>query len=120
MMVPRDNHSAGAPALQEVDLRRIEDALLEALLDVGAGRSNAVDRLLNELDAADGAHDDTASANARGRGFSRRAQVEQLLVAAVSDTHPDRNRALARLLDEIPDAPHVPPPVEITPACYWA
>ena len=33
--------------------------------------------------------------------FTGGEQVEQLLAAAVLDTHPDRNRALDRILDEI-------------------
>jgi hypothetical protein len=69
--------------LGEADLRRIEAALLDALLDVHSDRGNAVDRLLDDP------------------GFAGREQVEQLLVAAVLDTHPDRNRALDRLLDDM-------------------
>ena len=69
--------------LGEADLRRLEAALLDALLDVGPDRNNAVDRLLDDP------------------GFAGREQVEQLLVAAVLDTHPDRNRALDRLLDDM-------------------
>ena len=69
--------------LGEADLRRLEAALLDALLDVRSDRGNAVDRLLDDP------------------GFAGREQVEQLLVAAVMDTHPDRNRALDRLLEDM-------------------
>ncbi len=69
--------------LGEADLRRLEAALLDALLDVRSDRGNAVDRLLDD------------------RWLAGREQVEQLLVAAVLDTHPDRNRALDRLLDDM-------------------
>ena len=69
--------------LGEADLRRLEAALLDALLDVRSDRSNAVDQLLGDP------------------AFTGREQAEQLLVAAVLDTHSDRNRALDRLLDDI-------------------
>ena len=69
--------------LGESDLRRLEVALLDALLDVQPDHANAVDRLLDDLD------------------FAAREEVEQFLVAAVLDTHSDRNRALDRLLDDI-------------------
>jgi hypothetical protein len=88
----------------EADLRRIEQALLDAILDVHPNRSNALDRLLEDMDAADGADDDTASPAGRGAGHSRRQQVEALLQAAVLDTTPaDRNRTLDRLLGDTPD-----------------
>lgn len=69
--------------LGETDLRRLEAALLDAILDVRPDRTNAVDHLLSDP------------------AFTGGAQVEQFLVAAVLDTHPDRNRALDRILDEI-------------------
>ena len=103
----------GNPAgtLGEADLRRIESALLEALLDVHAGRANAVDELLAELSSADGAHDDTNALAQRDAGQSRRKQIEELLATAVLDTHPDRNRALDRILGELTEggAGTVPP-----------
>src|SRR5688572_7713224 len=94
---------AGVPVdavgtLDAADLQRIESALLAAILDVQPGRANAVDQLLSDFDAADGAHDDTSSHAARDTGVSRRKQVEELLFAAVLDTHSDRNRALDRIL----------------------
>ena len=84
--------SAALPmTLGETDLRRLEAALLDALLDVQPDHANAVDRLLDDPNFAGGEH------------------VEQLLVAAVLDTHPDRNRALDRLLGDITHAkPAVP------------
>ena len=81
--------TAAAPQmLGEIDLRRIEAALLDALLDVGGGRSNAVDRLL----------DDPALSGDR-------QQVQQLLHAAVRDTGSDRNRALDEILDRMMKSP---------------
>jgi hypothetical protein len=75
---------ADAPlTLGETDLRRIEAALLDALLDVRHDRSNAVDLLLDDPALSKG-----------------RAQVEQLLHAAVMDTGSDRNQALDRLLGQ--------------------
>ena len=72
-----------SPTLGDTDLRRLEAALLEALLDVRPDRTNAVDRLLDDP------------------GFAGNEGVERLLHAAVMDTHPDRNRALDRLLDDM-------------------
>lgn len=90
--------------LGEADLRRLEQAMLDAILDVQPNGSNALDRLLEEMDAADSAHDDTACMPDRDAGQSRRKQVQELLVAAVLDTAPaDRNRELDRLLGEMPD-----------------
>lgn len=88
--------------LGEADLRRIEQALLDAILDVHPNQTNALDRLLDDM-AADHTHDDTEGAPDRGAGHTRRQQVEELLVAAVLDTGPDRNRELDRLLGETPD-----------------
>jgi hypothetical protein len=84
-VAPLPVDAAPVTTLGESDLRRIEAALLDAILDVRPDRSNAVDRLL----------DDPALSS------DGREQVERLLVAAVMDTHPDRNRALDRLLDDI-------------------
>ena len=76
---------ADAPLmLGETDLRRIEAALLDALLDVGHDRSNAVDRLLDDPELS-----------------GDRAQVEQLLHAAVMDKGADRNRELDQILDRM-------------------
>jgi hypothetical protein len=91
-------------ALGEADLRRIEQAMLDAILDVHPDGTNALDRLLDDMEAADGAHDDTSPVADRDAGQSRRKQVEALLLAAVLDTTPaDRNRELDRLLGETPD-----------------
>ena len=93
-----------ATKLGEADLRRLEQAMLDAILDVHPNGTNALDRLLDDMEAADGAHDDTATAADRDAGQSRRKQVEELLVAAVLDTAPaDRDRELDRLLGEMPD-----------------
>lgn len=101
---PAASLSEAAATLGEADLRRLEQAMLDAILDVHPGGANALDRLLDDMDAADGAHDDTTSMADRDAGQSRRRQVEELLVAAVLDTTPaDRNRELDRLLGETPD-----------------
>jgi hypothetical protein len=71
----------------QIDLRQLETALLDALLDVRSDGGNAVDRLLD---------DPQLSANGR-------EHVERFLAAAVMDTGPDRNR----LLDEMLTAPVV-------------
>ena len=95
---------AAGSSIDAADLLRIERALLDAILDVHPHRTNALDRLLQDMDAADGANDDTTSAADRDAGTSRRKQVEALLVAAVLDTTPaDRSRELDRLLGQTPD-----------------
>ena len=70
--------------LGESDLHRLEQALLDAILDEREDRGNAVDRLLSESNFA-----------------GDRAHVEQLLAAAVMDNHPNRNQALDRLLGDL-------------------
>ena len=76
--------SAALPmTLGETDLRRLEAALLDALLDVQPDHANAVDRLLDDP------------------GFAAREDVEQFLLEAVLDTHSGRERALDRLLADI-------------------
>lgn len=99
--------STDAPAeagalLGEADLRRMENALLEALLDVDLDRSNALDRFLSDLDAR--AVNGTAPATDADHAKFRRAQLEALLNTAVSDTRHDRNRALDQILGSAPDA----------------
>jgi hypothetical protein len=75
--------------LRPSDLQRIEQALLDALLDVRPDNENAVDELLNDP-----------------RFAGDRAEVERFLAAAVMDTQSDRNRALDQMLGEAgPSAP---------------
>ncbi len=86
---PVDTTAANASmTLGEADLRRIETALLEAILDVRPDRSNAVDHLLDDPNLS-----------------PDRDQVEQLLVAALMDKHPNRNQALERLLGDMDSSP---------------
>ena len=67
--------------LGQSDLQRIEQALLDALLDVRPNNANAVDDLLNDP-----------------KFSGDRAEVERFLAAAVMDTNADRNRALDQIL----------------------
>jgi hypothetical protein len=77
------------PSLEiaQSDLRRIEQALLDAILDVRPNDTNALDRLLSDPKLTNG----------------DREKVERFLAAAVMDTHFDRNRALDRLLGDTSD-----------------
>jgi hypothetical protein len=79
-VAPADSTPSTIP-LRQSDLQRIEQALLDAILDVRPNNQNAVDELLNDPKFA-----------------GDRAEVERLLAAAVMDTQPDRNRALDQIL----------------------
>ena len=105
----RSSSTAGAGrtlVLADVELKRIEDALLDALLDHHTNRDNALDRLLDDMDRLD--PDRVPATTGRG-GLPaeekatgvRKARIEELLVAAVLDNHPNRNAALDRILDDI-------------------
>ena len=79
-------HAALPHSVGQIDLRQIETALLDALLDVGSDGGNAVDRLLS---------DPKLSPNGR-------EHVKRFLAAAVMDTGADRNRLLDEMMKSAP------------------
>ena len=84
--IDRRMHAA-APlpmSLGESDLRRIEQALLDALLDVRPTDANALDRLLSDPKFSHAGRED----------------VQRFLTAATMDNRSDRNRALDRLFGD--------------------
>jgi hypothetical protein len=91
----------------EIELKRIEDALLDALLETHANADNALDRLLDDMAAQEAAgrdemgFDDHASLEAEMAAPSKRSKIEELLVAAVIDNHPRRNAALDRIFADL-------------------
>jgi hypothetical protein len=93
--------------LGEVELKRIEDALLDALLDHHVNRDNALDRLLDDMNAlekksaAEPKSRSSRSAAEKSFEVGKAARIEELLVAAVLDNHPNRNQALDRILADI-------------------
>ena len=88
--------------LADVELKRVEDALLDALLDHHENRDNALDRLLDDMMRVE-VKQDAASADAAADAFGamKVQQVEELLVAAVMDNHPNRHKAIDRFFDDI-------------------
>jgi len=99
----RAKRNTSSIVVGEVELKRIEDALLEALLDTHINADNALDRLLEDMERQESAereerlvesHGDYAALEREMNTPSKRAQIEQLLVAAVIDNHPRRNAAL--------------------------
>ena len=96
--------------LADVELKRIEDALLDSLLDTHANRDNALDRLLDDMARVEStertATERTSTAGVRpfcdeALGESKVQRIEDLLVAAVMDNHPNRGRALDRIFDDL-------------------
>jgi hypothetical protein len=91
----------------EIELKRIEDALLDALLDTHANADNALDRLLEDMEQSEAAEretwpsDDYAALEAEMATPTKRSRVEELLVAAVLDNHPRRNQAIDRLFADL-------------------
>jgi hypothetical protein len=85
--------NASSFQLGRSELQRIEEALLDAILDVRPNNENAIDELLNDPKFA-----------------GDRAEVERFLAAAVMDTQSDRSRALDQLLgnaaESVPFAAH--------------
>ena len=81
-VAPEVSNAVSLP-LGQSDLQRIEQALLDAILDVRPDNTNAVDELLNDP-----------------RFAGDRAEVERFLAAAVMDTQSDRNRALDQILGQ--------------------
>ena len=98
-------------ALADLGLTRVEDALLDAILDNHRNRDSALDRLLDDMACVDRRHrdemeaaagdDDAPALPVDGYAVPKLQRIEQLLVAAVLDNHPNRNRALDRLFDDI-------------------
>jgi len=100
-------------ALADLKLAQIEDAFLDMLLDAHPRRATALDRLLDDVAAADPA-DAPALARAAvpvpdaavAAASSRR--IESALLGAVIQRHPRRDAALDRLLGDLDLAPSAP------------
>ena len=100
-------------ALADLKLAQIEDAFLDMLLDAHPRRATALDRLLDDVAAAEPA-DKPAVARAAvptpdaavAAASSRR--IESALLGAVIQHHPRREAALDRLLCDLDLAPAAP------------
>lgn len=90
--MPAFNEMMHPGTLGEFDLQLVEQALLDAILDVGSDRTNAVDRLFHKMDAAGGVSE---------ASLTRRQELEELVAVAVMDQHPNRHRALDRILNQM-------------------
>lgn len=106
----RSKRNAGSIVVGEIELKRIEDALLDALLDTHANADNALDRLLEDMELQEAAERESRLAETGGDYASlerelatpsKRSQIEELLVAAVIDNHPRRNQALDRIFADL-------------------
>ena len=105
---PRPRAAAAAPAptkklsrrLSAAALESAEDALFEALLDNHPNRDRALDRLLDDV-AAVPARREPAFRLVPQFTPQRLVLIEELLVGAVLDSHPRRDEALDRLLDDL-------------------
>ena len=103
----RTKRPARTLVLADVELKRIEDALLDSLLETHVNRDNALDRLLADMEQVEAGE----RAGLAGEAFvpaaapfaapSKRAKIEELLVAAVLDNHPNRNAALDRIFADL-------------------
>lgn len=92
----------GRIVLADVELKRIEDALLESLLDTHTNRDNALDRLLDDMTRVEADERVTAERSSRTLAApSKKARIEELLVAAVLDNHPNRSNAIDRIFADL-------------------
>ena len=89
--------------LADMELQRVEDALLDALMDVHANRDNALDRLLDDMTKVEAKERVEAARpfNDADLGQSKVERIEELLVAVVMDNHPNRHKAIDRFFDDI-------------------
>ena len=102
----RMKRTARSIVIADVELKRVEDALLDALLDTHANADNALDRLLGDMEMTEAGErnartDDYAALEAVLARPSKKSRIEELLVAAVLDNHPNRNAALDRIFDDL-------------------
>ena len=81
-------------------LRRVEDALIAAVLDAHPNASPAVDRLLDDLGVADSVRGQTNRRFASGDCIESE-RVEVRLVGLILDRHPRREAAFERLLSDL-------------------
>ena len=92
----------GAPRLSAATLERLEDALIDSLLDTHPNRDRAMGRLLRDVNraVADGSPTGFPRLhwNATECTPARLARIEELLVGAVLEGHPKRGESLDRLL----------------------
>ena len=109
-LAKRVKRNSSSIVVGDVELKRIEDALLDALLDTHANADNALDRLLEDMERQEVAEREDRLAACEGDYAtlerelatpSRRSRVEELLVAAVIDNHPRRNQALDRIFADL-------------------
>ena len=87
--------------LSAAALESAEDALFEALLDNHPNRDRALDRLLDDVAATPAARREPALRLVPQFTPERLVLIEELLVGAVLDSHPRRDEALDRLLDDL-------------------
>jgi hypothetical protein len=95
--------------LGDAQLKRVEDALLERLIDAHPNRQTALDRLVDDIARHDVLYIHPAPMPVPApvpESFDNRERVEQLLVAAVvMGNHRNQTRALDRILGEIAAPP---------------
>jgi hypothetical protein len=100
----RDTRATG---LSAAALERLEESLLNNLLNVHPNRRRALGRLLDDVDRAEGAPLGLSLAGRRAqtvsaaRSTASRLRIEELLVAVVIGAHPHRRASLDRLLDDL-------------------
>ena len=88
--------------LADVELKKVEDALLDALLDVHVNRDNALDRLLGDIAQVEAKeHAEAFPFDESVLSESKMQRIEEMLSLAVMDNHPNRARALDRIFDDI-------------------
>jgi hypothetical protein len=106
----RTKRNTSSIVVGDVELKRIEDALLDALLETHANADNALDRLLEDMERQEATEraerlaesgGDYASLECELAAPSKRARIEELLVAAVIDNHPRRSQALDRIFADL-------------------
>ena len=87
---------------RDARMQEVEDRLLARVIETHPHRDEALDRLMYDLlgvDADSGGR--TLMVRPCVSSVARLRRVEALLVAATVDNHPNRERALDRLIDDL-------------------
>ncbi len=103
------------PGSRDARLQEVEDRLLAKLIATHANREHALDRLLHDVLDESNAETTARALPLKGDGcISKRLhRTEDLLVAAIIENHPNAERGIDRMLEDLFPAENE------SAACAW-